>query len=77
MLREVTIVDLLKCTFAEDLDSITMETLLVRHLSTKAAQDIMRATIHSTFSMHILSFMPHLFFMGEKLGLLCERKNVH
>jgi hypothetical protein len=77
MLREVTIVDPLKCTFAEELDSITMETLLVRHLSTKAAQDVMRAAIRSTFGMHISSFMPHLFFMGEKLGLIPERKNAH
>ncbi|XP_023701638.1 probable flavin-containing monoamine oxidase A isoform X2 [Cryptotermes secundus] len=49
MLSKVTIVDPLKCIFAEELDSITMETLLLRHLSTKAAQDIVRAAIRSTF----------------------------
>lgn len=49
MLREVTLADPLKCALAEELDSITMETLLVRHLSTKAAQDIMRAVIRSMF----------------------------
>jgi hypothetical protein len=70
MLREVTLADPLKCAFAEELDSITMETLLVRHLSTKAAQDIMRAAIRSTFGKYISSFIPHFFFVGEKLGLL-------
>jgi hypothetical protein len=70
MLSEVTLADPLKCAFAEELDSVTMETLLVRHLSTKAARDIMRAAIRSMFGMHISPFIPHLFFVGEKLGLL-------
>lgn len=64
MLRDVTLVSPLKCTFAEELDSITVETLLVRHLSTRAAQDVMRAAIRSTFGMHI-SFLKCLICFYE------------
>jgi hypothetical protein len=66
MSREVTFVDPFSCTFAKEMDSITMETLLLKHLSTKTAQDIMRTLIRVTFGKHILS---HLYVMCVVFGV--------
>jgi hypothetical protein len=55
MSREVSLVDPFSCTFSKEMDAITMETLLLRHLSTKMAQDTMRTLIRVTFGKHISS----------------------
>ncbi|KDR09121.1 putative flavin-containing monoamine oxidase A [Zootermopsis nevadensis] len=56
------------------MDSITMETLLLRHLSTKMAQDIMRTLIRVTFGTEAsqLSALYFLAFSNGTHGLLSQ-----
>jgi hypothetical protein len=75
MSREVSLIDPFNCTFSKEMDAITMETLLLRHLSTKMAQDIMRTLIRVTFGKHISSchyVLPVVFLVCSMISHVRE-----